>query len=44
MVLPSVLFFVYGVLVYKIQGITRSAIFEEILDKTLKVPFSIKEP
>lgn len=41
--LPSMLFFVYGVHVFTIRGMTRAKIFEGILQKTLDIKFEIKE-
>ena len=40
--LPSMLFFVHGVLVYKIEGVTREKVFKEILEKSLNVKFRVK--
>lgn len=39
--LPSVIFLVYGVMVYKIQGVTRQFIFEDILKKSLEVKYKL---
>ncbi len=38
--LPSIMFFIYGILVYKIEGITQTKVFESTLDKTLQVEYS----
>ena len=40
--LPSTLFFVYGVHVFTIKGITRSKVFEEILTKALEIKYTVK--
>lgn len=41
--LPITLFLVHGVLVYKIQGVTRQSVFEDILKKSLEVEFRVKK-
>lgn len=41
--LPSILFFVHGVHVFTIRGMTRVKVFEEVLKQTLEVKFDIKE-
>lgn len=40
--LPTFMFFVYGVHVFSIQGITRTKVFEGILDKALEIPVERK--
>lgn len=40
--LPSILFFVHGVHVFTIRGMTRVKVFEETLKKTLEVKFEIE--
>ena len=40
--LPTTMILVHGALVYKIQGITRSSVFEEALDKALKIKFTVE--
>jgi len=41
--LPSIMFFVYGVHVFTIKGMTRSSVFEKILGLSFGVDFEIKE-
>lgn len=38
-ILPSTLFLVHGVLVYKLTGISRQSVIESLLDRTLKTPY-----
>ncbi len=41
--LPSTLFLVHGILAYKIYGITRSKIFENILKHSLDIKYHIQK-
>lgn len=41
--LPSIVFLVHGVMVYKIEGVSRQSVFEEVLQKALDVKFRIRE-
>jgi thioredoxin 1 len=41
-VLPTTLFLVHGILVKKVQGITRQSVFEEMLSDTLNVKFHVR--
>jgi len=41
--LPSMVFLVHGVMVYKIQGVSRQSVFEEILQKSLEVKFNVQK-
>jgi len=39
---PSIMFFVYGIPVYTIRGMTRPPVFEDMLKKSLELKFEIK--
>lgn len=40
--LPTLVFFIHGVEVFKIKGMTRATVFEETLKKALEVKYEIK--
>ena len=37
--LPCTLFLIHGVMVYKLEGITRQGVFESLIDRTLQIPY-----
>ena len=39
--LPSTLFFIHGVLVTRISGVTTQRIMEKVIDQVLKIPYTI---
>jgi len=41
--LPTTLFFIHGVLVARLTGVTRQAIIEKALDQVLKIPYKIEK-
>jgi len=41
--LPSTLFFIHGVLVTRIHGITRQSILEKVIDQVLEIPYHISK-
>lgn len=40
--LPSILFFVHGVHVFTLRGMTRAKVIEEMLQRTLDIKFEVK--
>lgn len=40
--LPSIIFFVYGVPVFTLQGVTRQAVMEKMIKQTLEIKFERK--